>query len=191
MKRILFTLFILCSVLCCMAQEQEHLTFKGIPIEGSMTSFCEKLKSKDFIQIGKDGNATLFVGDFTGKKATVAVASGDDGKDVFAVVVLLDPSDEWKTLVYTYDYYKELYTRKYGNPAISRENNPAYNDSNGSKMSEVYQGTVTWASHWEVTGGSIELSIEKSTGIYEGLVIIRYRDAQNVENKIQSDLEDI
>ena len=42
-----------------------------------------------------------------------------------------------------------------------------------------------------MTGGDIELSIEKSNGFYEGLVMIRYRDAQNVEAKIQKDLEDI
>ena len=42
-----------------------------------------------------------------------------------------------------------------------------------------------------VTGGEIELSIEKSSGFYEGMVMIRYRDSQNVEAKIQKDLEDI
>jgi hypothetical protein len=31
-------------------------------------------------------------------------------------------------------------------------------------MAEVHEGTVTWASAWEVTGGNIELSIEKSAG---------------------------
>ena len=41
-----------------------------------------------------------------------------------------------------------------------------------------------------MTGGDIELSIEKS-GTNNGMVMIRYRDAQNVEAKIQRDLEDI
>ena len=36
----------------------------------------------------------------------------------------------------------------------------------------------------------IELSIEKA-GYSDGVVIIRYRDSQNVETKIQKDLEDI
>ena len=44
---------------------------------------------------------------------------------------------------------------------------------------------------WEVTGGDIDLSIEKTSGVYEGMVVIRYRDTQNVETKIQKDLEDI
>lgn len=58
-------------------------------------------------------------------------------------------------------------------------------------MGEVYQGTVVWGSAWETTGGTIEISIEKSGRVYEGMVVIRYRDSQNVEAKIQNDLDDI
>ena len=156
----------------------EHLTFKGIPIEGSMTEFCQKLKSKGFTSIGSENNLALFMGDFTGRNATIGVTATDDGKSVFAVAVLFDPSGEWNTLVNTYDYYKDLYTRKYGNPTISTEKNPAHSDSNTALMAEVHQGTVVWGSAWEVTGGDIDLSIEKTSGVYEGMVVIRYRDTQ-------------
>lgn len=156
-----------------------------------MTEFCQKLQAKGFTSIGREDNLTLFSGDFTGRKATVGVTATDDGKNVFAVVVLFDSSDEWKTLVNIYDYYKDLYIRKYGKPAVSKENNPARSDSNTALMLEVHQGTVVYGSAWEVTGGDIQLSIEKSSGVYEGIVMIRYRDSQNVEAKIQSDLDDI
>lgn len=189
MKKILATLTLLLAVINIMAQE--HLSFKGIPIEGSMSSFCQKLRAKGFTSIDRDNNLTLFTGDFTGRNATVGVTATDDGKDVFAVVVLFDPSGEWNTLVNTYDYYKDLYTRKYGKPTISKEKNPALSDSNTALMAEVHQGTVVYGSAWEVTGGDIQLSIEKSSGVYEGLVMIRYRDSQNVETKIQNDLDDI
>lgn len=189
MKKILFGLIMVFIIINSMAQE--HLSFKGIPIEGSLSSFCQKLKAKGFVSIGQDNNLTLFSGDFTGRKATIGVTSTDDGKDVFAVIVFFDPSDEWNTLVNTYDYYKDLYTRKYGKPQISREKNPAHSNSNTALMMEVYQGTVVYGSSWEVTGGDIQISIEKSSGIYEGMVIIRYRDSQNVKNKIQNDLDDI
>ena len=164
MKKIIITLTVLFAAINIMAQE--HLSFKGIPIEGSMTEFCQKLRAKGFISIGQENNITLFSGDFTGREATVVVTATDDGKNVFAVVVLFDPSEEWNTLVNTYDYYKDLYTRKYGKPRV-------------------------YGSVWEVTGGDIQLSIEKSSGVYEGMVMIRYRDSQNVEAKIQNDLEDI
>lgn len=189
MKRISVTLMLLFVAICVMAQE--HLSFKGIPIEGSMTAFCQKLKTKGFTSIGRDNNMMLFTGDFTGRKAKVGVAATDDGKNVFAVIVLFDPSGEWNTLVNTYDYYKDLYTRKYGDPTISKENNPACSDSNIALMAEVYQGTVVYGSVWEVTGGDIQLSIEKTSGFYEGMVMIRYRDSQNIEAKIKNDLDDI
>lgn len=189
MKKIIFTLIAICFTLNSLSQE--HLTFKGIPIEGSMSSFCQKIKSKGLTQIGTDKNVTLFTGDFTGRNAIVGVGASDDGKNVFSVVVMFDPSEEWNTLVNTYEYYKELYTRKYGDPKVSLEKNPARYESNISKMAEVHEGTVTWASAWEVNGGDIELSIQKADGVYKGLVLIRYRDKQNVENKIQDDLDEI
>jgi len=170
---------------------QEHLSFKGIPIEGTMTSFCQKLKSKGFTSMGSQNNIRIFSGDFTGREATVGVISTDNGQDVFGVVVLLPASEEWNTLVNTYDYYKDLYTRKYGESSISKEKNPAHSDSNTALMHEVYQGTVVYVSAWEVAGGSIELAIEKTNGIYEGQVIIRYRDSQNSEAKLKQDLDDI
>ena len=43
------------------------------------------------------------MGDFTGRNATIGVTATDDGKSVFAVAVLFDPSGEWNTLVNTYN----------------------------------------------------------------------------------------
>ena len=188
MKKFLAAVTLLFAVTNIMAQE--HLSFKGIPIEGSMTAFCQKLKAKGFTSIGQDNSITLFSGDFTGRQATVGVVATDDGKSVHSIVVIFEESSEWNTLVNTYDYYKGLYTRKYGNPSACREHNPSHTDSNISLMYELGQGTVTYASVWNATGGTIELSIEKA-GHSNGIVIIRYRDSQNIETKIQNDLDDI
>lgn len=188
MRKFLVPLTLLFSVISIIAQE--HLSFKGIPIEGNMTEFCQKLKTKGFTQIGRDNNVTLFTGDFTGRKSTVGVEATGDGKSVHSVVVLFDESSEWNTLVNTYDHYKVLYIRKYGEPSACQEQNPSHRNSNTSLMYELGQGTVTYASEWTVSGGTIELSIEKAD-YFEGIVVIRYLDAQNVENKIQKDLDDI
>ncbi len=189
MKKILVTFTLFFIVINVMGQD--HLSFKGIPIEGSMTSFCKKLKAKGFTPINSDNNLTLFTGIFTGRNATVGVTATENGKDVFSVVVIFDPSNEWNTLVNTYEYYKDLYIRKYGNPSISKEDNPSHSNSNISLMSELQHGTVVYHSIWEVTGGYIHLSIEKSSKVYEGNVMIIYMDSQNAEIKIQNDLEDI
>ena len=95
MKKIFITLAVFFAAVSVMAQE--HLSFKGIPIEGSMSEFCQKLKTKGFTSIGQENNISLFTGDFTGREATVGVTATDDGKNVFAVVVLFEPSGEWNT----------------------------------------------------------------------------------------------
>lgn len=189
MRKLLITLTMLFAVINIMAQE--HLSFMGIPIEGSLTTFCQKLKAKGFNSVGSDNNFQSFTGNFTGRTATVGVKATDDGKDVCAVGVLFESSGEWNTLVNTYDYYKNLYTRKYGQPTISEENNPARSESNIALMQELYQGTVNYDSTWQVASGTIQLSINKSPEIYEGVVTIIYLDSQNYENKIQNDLNDI
>ena len=168
-----------------------YLSIKGVPIKGSMTEFCQKLRAKGLTYIGSKNNFTLFEGDFIGRNASIGIAATDDGKNIFAVVILFDPSEEWNTLVGAYDYCKDLYTRKYGKPSVLKEMNPASSSSNIALMSEVYQGTVVWGCLWEVAGGEIELSIEKSDGIYEGVVMITYRIPQNEKAKIQNDLGDI
>lgn len=58
-------------------------------------------------------------------------------------------------------------------------------------MFELHQGTIVWHSQWKPIGGTIELSIEKAERKYKGMVVIKYSDAQNVEAKIQRDIDDI
>lgn len=190
MRKLLFTLFAVCIVACSMAQTQEHLSFKGIPIEGSMAAFCQKLKSKGFTQLGSQGNIRAFKGDFTGRQASVGVIAADNNQDVFSVVVFFDETDSWNTLVNTYSYYKDLYTEKYGNPTDCIEENPSSTSSNTSLMFELFQGRVTWGCIFDAPGGRIQISIEKKDFSY-GYVVIKYQDAQNANAKRQSDLDDI
>lgn len=90
MKKLIVSFaFVLIALTSYAQRGSEHLTFKGIPIEGSMTEFCQKLKAKGFTSIGSENNLALFMGDFTGRNATIGVTATDDGKSVFAVAVLL------------------------------------------------------------------------------------------------------
>lgn len=190
MKHIFLSICILFVAIA--ANAQEHLSFKGIPIEGSITTFCQKLKAKGLEQVHSEDNIRLFTGDFTGRDATIGVVADQTGKNVFSVVVIFPASREWNTLVNTYNHFKDLYTEKYGNPSFSREHNPSHGKGNTALMAEVYQGTVVYGSEFNAPGGTIQLSIDKKVdGIYQGEVIIRYKDAQNIESKRKSDLDEI
>lgn len=188
MKRFIIALSLACFALCGFAQE--HLSFKGIPIEGSMTAFCQKLKAKGFTQISRDKNVTLLSGDFTGKNVTIGVGAADNGKDVFTVGVFFDTTDSWSTLVDTYEYYKNLYSEKYGQPVQCVEDNPSQYDSNTSLMLELRQGRVEYACIFEAPGGIILISIEKGK-IFDGYVMIKYQDSRNANTRRLRELDDI
>lgn len=189
MKKILLTLAVFLAAISMVAQE--HLAFKGIPIEGSMREFCQKLKAKGYTPILQENDISSFSGEFTSRQVEVYVNAANNGENVYCVGVFLDPDSEWNSLTTDYFYYKDLYTRKYGEPTIAREYNPAYSDSNTALMSELNRGTVDYSSTWKVKGGLITIAIRKSFEIYEGRVIIAYSDTQSREAKIQSDLNDI
>lgn len=146
MKKILTVSAALFIALSSIAQE--HLSFMGIPIEGSMKSFCEQLADKGFENIGNEGSVAMFTGVFTGREAYVGVDSDDTGNNVYSVAVAFEPSHEWRVLVDTYNYYKDLYTRKYGEPKSTIEQNKAIQSdgSNGQLMAEVNDRKATWCS---------------------------------------------
>lgn len=189
MKCFLISLFL--TFVGLAATAQEHLSFKGIPIEGSISTFCQKLKAKGFVQIRSENNIRIFTGDFTGRDVAIGVYADQSGKNVFSVKVIFPISGEWNTLVNTYDYYKELYTEKYGNPSLVIEDNPSRSNDNTSLMAEVHQGTVVYGSFFNAPGGIIVISIEKAEGVYKGQVMIKYKDCQNSESKRKSDLDEI
>lgn len=170
---------------------QEYLSFKGIPIEGSMTSFCNKMKEKGFRRLGKKDNTELFSGSFTGKEVTVGVMAESNGRDVFGLVVIFPSSREWNNLVETYNYYKNLYLKKYGELYYNKECNPSFSNSNSLLMFELSQGTVDYISSWDVPEGVIRLSIEKGEKFNEGQIVIFYCGKQNINEKVEQDLDDI
>lgn len=189
MKKTFIALMLLLSASCGYAQE--HLSFKGIPIEGSLNAFCQKLKSKGFVETDiLDSNTRLFKGPFTGRQVTVGIAATDDGQDVFSVIVFLPKSDEWNNLVSTYRNFKDLYTEKYGNPTTCEENTPSTYNSNSTNMYDLSQGRVSYYCVFKVSGGVIRISIENAWR-NKGQVTISYLDEQNADAKRQRDLDDI
>lgn len=121
MKKVLITFVAFLTTLNIMAQDL--LTFKGIPIEGSLAEFKKKLKTNDFIWVGQENNISMFSGTFTGKQVRLGVMATDDNKEVLGVIVRFKPLGFWEPLIDTYNYYKDLYTEKYGTPKVNTEKN--------------------------------------------------------------------
>lgn len=79
MKQFLLTLLLTFAVGIGYAQT-EHMKFKGIPMEGTLQSFTNQLKTKGFMPIGIQDGVSLLKGEFAGyKDCTIGAVADKSG----------------------------------------------------------------------------------------------------------------
>ncbi len=132
MKKLLITLSFL--LLAFSAIAQEHLTFKSIPIDGSLSQFSAKLKADGFKEVATDNDGTWFIGKFTGKDCRILVQSSSVSKTVYAVYALFDNRSEWSMAKSDYNALKEALARKYGQPKSTEEFDKYYKNIKGLRL---------------------------------------------------------
>lgn len=109
---ILCTLFISVS-LGAQSKSNQHLKFMGIPINGSITNFQNKLIAKGF-KYDKAGSMALesptriFKGQFAGETAQLFVYSDRDQKFVYRVKAIIQRDSEEQILSMMRMYRKQL-----------------------------------------------------------------------------------
>ena len=120
MKKLLLTI---CSSLFCVLSyaQTEHLTFKGLPIDGSKQEFLEKLKRQGYSRVFNVEDDVLS-GSFTGRDCYILVASTPITNTVWKAAVLFESTyDTWSLIKTTYDCLIDVYRLKYGGPALEQK----------------------------------------------------------------------
>ena len=191
MKKLLVTLA--CLVIMGGIMAQEHLTFKGVPINGTLKQYTAAMVKAGFKSEGttSDGIAILS-GDFAGYKGCIIGVSTLSTCDVVnRIAVLFPEKDTWAALVYDYEHLKSMLTTKYGEPEYNREEFTTYTgDNNGLKMHALNDDQVVWFTGWTTELGDIELSIVG--GSYgEGHARLMYYDKANSDAVRQSAIDDL
>jgi hypothetical protein len=70
-------------------QTSGHLTFKGVPIDGTLAGYVAKMKQNGFTHISSESGLALLKGDFAGyKECIVGVSTLKDIDLVYKVAVL-------------------------------------------------------------------------------------------------------
>lgn len=123
MKKIFFFfLFAVISYTVFAQSASEHLTFKGVPINGTLNEFVSKLKQKGLAHIGTEEGIAMLKGDFAAYKNCTIAAVSLKQKNLVAKVGVIFPSLEtWSSLSNNYFSLKEMLTKKYGEPAVCVE----------------------------------------------------------------------
>ena len=183
MKNLLITLALVLSTMQLVAQtaDNQHLMFKGVPIDGTLSEYVEKMKLNGFTLLGSENNGAIFTGEFANYQNCKIGVGTSNKKDLVSTVFVLFPErEEWNDLYGDYSRLKQMLSEKYGIPNESKENwEDGYEPSLVSRMSALKRGECNFTTTFLTTNGKIQLRIEHQDATC--FVFLGYFDKINSE----------
>ena len=182
--KFLTTLFLLISVMSfAQNQKTDHLTFKGVPIDGTLIEYISKMKQNGFSHLATNDGTAILNGDFAGyKDCTVGVSTLKQKDLVHKIAVIFPDKETWSTLFGNYSDLKGMLTEKYGEPSEVVEKFDSYSQPSDDedRMRKVKSDNCKYYSIWETDKGNIQLSISHK-GFMSSFVTLAYFDKSNSE----------
>jgi hypothetical protein len=191
MKALFLTMIFALTTMLTFAQKSEHLTFKGIPIDGTLSMFVSKLKQNGFTYLQTEDGVAMLKGEFASYSGSIVGVATSKGKDLVSKITVIFPTqDNWALLSSNYFNLKELLSEKYGEPAESIEEFSSHEpEDDGTKMIQVHLDACKYFTSFKTDKGDIQLSIRGD--ISNAFVMLAYYDKINSEiirNKAKGDL---
>lgn len=198
MKRLLIAILLALPLLAASTQaqttEEQHLEFMGIPIDGPLNAFAQKLQAKGMEITVRVNGAILLSGNFAGDNDCTICLNGTSKNEIWRACVMSSPYYSWSTLADRYFTLKNMLAQKYGDPISVEEFQVRYTpDSNSDKWYCVIMDQCNYASTYITENGQIDLSIIKYHGILteSAAVMLTYTDQANSQNKFDSMMDDL
>lgn len=194
MKNFLLVFFALAMVITTRGQSaSDHMTFKGIPMSGSLTEFAQKLSQKGFTLVQTNDDNAKLTGDFAGyKDCQILLFATKETKTIYTVSVLMPRSTSWSKLETNYNALKAMLTQKYGSPknVVEKFQGISNGESNDVKMYYLKTDQCTYSSTFETSNGKIIISLLYLKG--EGArTSVTYVDRINNEIAQKGALDDL
>ena len=139
-KSLLLLMMVLLLALTSFAQT-EHMKFMGIPIDGSLKSFCSKLKKKGFDRDPYETrrkDSRIYIGEFAGHNSKVFVYSDAKSNNVHSVIVNI-PSYEEDVALSIYNNLRQMLIEKYSEDVGVKE----YKWLNERYADKIREGKLT------------------------------------------------
>ena len=197
MKKIFCTLFFAVVGLTSFAQSKsdssKHLSFKGVPINGTLAEYVSKMTMSGFTLTESENGISILQGDFASYKSCIVEVSTLKTKDLVSKIAVRFPDGEtWAILSIMYFNLKEMLTQKYGNPSDTSETFQSHSqpESDLLKMSYVSSDKCKYHTTYETEKGSIYLSIEHDQ-LLKCFVKLVYFDKINSETIKKQALDDL
>jgi hypothetical protein len=164
MKAIFTTLsaILLSLNLCAQSAENQHLLFKGIPIDGPLSEYVEKMKLNGFTLLDSTNYGAMFNGEFANYQNCKIGVGTSNKKDLVSTVFVMFPErEEWNDLYGDYNRLKQMLSEKYGIPNESKEKwENDYEPSLAFRMSAIKRGECNFTTTFVTPNGKIQLRIE-------------------------------
>lgn len=171
-----------------------HITFKGIPVMGTVSDFCNKLSSEGFsiVKFYEDGTAAAMSGSFAEKSSTIYIIGTKQSHYVMGIIVDFDEVyNKWQTIKNAYNSLVSQYITKYGTPYNVEESfDYPYEEGDGHEMTALKLNKCNYLTTFKIDNGNIIIKLTEDASIE-----IIYRDSENTtlgeiekDNKIQSDI---
>ena len=173
---------------------QQHLSFKGVPIDGTLKAYTDAMVKAGFRYEGTQDGVALLSGDFAGYKNCIVGVSTLKNCDVVNHIAVLFPDrDTWSSLLGDYEHLKEMLTEKYGTPSDSQEKFTGYvgDNHNGLIMHALKAGEYVWYTTFTTELGDIELTIMSGTEYDTGCVRLSYYDKANSDKVRKAAMDDL
>ena len=174
-------------------EKTEHMTFKGVPIDGTLNEYVSKMKQSGFTLIETEDGVAILQGDFAAYKDCIIGVATLKGKDLVSKITVIFPEQEtWSSLSSNYYNLKELLTEKYGEPSEIIEKFDTYSepDDDGDRMHAVKMDNCKYYTTFELENGSIQISIDHQS-VMSCFVRLSYFDKINSEKIRQKAIDDL
>ena len=187
MKKILFLLFAVLPILGY--AQQEHMTFKGVPINGKLTDMVTKLEKAGFYDSYKADECHYALrGTFTGESCDIFITATPKTKTVCSVMVSYKQEyNSWSTLKSKYIDLRDAFKAKYGEPISDNKSfKYPYTEGDGHEITAIAVGKCDYSCVFKSEDkGYVVLYIGK--GGSGANILLLYSD--NINSKLQ-DQED-
>ena len=141
MKKSLLLLMLVSLLTLTSFAQTEHMKFMGIPIDGSLKSFCSQLKKKGFDRDPYETrrkDSRIYIGEFAGHNSKVFVYSDAKSNNVHSVIVNI-PSYEEDVALSIYNNLKQMLIEKYSEDVGVKE----YKWLNEKYADKIQEGKLT------------------------------------------------
>ncbi|MBR2637682.1 MAG: hypothetical protein IKD40_02420 [Bacteroidaceae bacterium] len=169
----------------------KHLTFRGVPIDGTLSEFIAKMVSKGFCYNETIDEVASLNGDFAGYEDCKIVVNTFRNENVYEILVLFPIQITWSDIENNYSSLKSMLTSKYGKPTKCVEKFANANvKKDNDKLSALAKGDCEYNTVFELNKGTITLSIENNL-LFFNRVCLCYTDKINSQALGQAAIDDL